>query len=356
MILYLFNPSHDEALAADTPYYYPTKIARRLAVEWGMIPAIWAGEGNAVWIADELKPLLAEWKDNEWCKGVRFVCKKEMHADFWLQVEKIEPWGWDPLIRQQLRKAGAPEKLLPTDAELENIRRLSSRETTARLLPLLTADLEEKGMPVVGGSCIVENMDDVLLQLRQWQGGMVKSLWSCSGRGVFHVPSVPSESETGRIARLLREQGAVELEPYYKGVMDFALEFKSDGDGHFTYEGLSLFQTNPLGGYSGNVVTDASALLHKVASRLGGQSALDTLVQSCLSRLPEVMGKGYEGPLGIDMMLAETPDGEALLPCVEVNVRRTMGHVALSLIQLKLKAEDLPCNLRNLWYFCAAEN
>ena len=35
----------------------------------------------------------------------------------------------------------------------------------------------------------------------------------------------------------------------------------------------------------------------------------------------------YQGPFGVDMMIAE----EQLHPCVEINLRRTMGHVALAL-------------------------
>jgi len=41
----------------------------------------------------------------------------------------------------------------------------------------------------------------------------------------------------------------------------------------------------------------------------------------------------YVGPLGVDMMIVaqENHDGFFLHPCVEINLRRTMGHVALSL-------------------------
>jgi hypothetical protein len=42
--------------------------------------------------------------------------------------------------------------------------------------------------------------------------------------------------------------------------------------------------------------------------------------------------KGYEGPFGIDMMIVASNDGCLLHPCIEINLRRTMGHVALSLM------------------------
>jgi hypothetical protein len=41
----------------------------------------------------------------------------------------------------------------------------------------------------------------------------------------------------------------------------------------------------------------------------------------------------YQGPFGVDMMIVgkEDKDGFLLHPCVEINLRRTMGHVALSI-------------------------
>ena len=42
---------------------------------------------------------------------------------------------------------------------------------------------------------------------------------------------------------------------------------------------------------------------------------------------PSILEGKYVGPFGVDMMIAE----EKLHPCVEINLRRTMGHVALAL-------------------------
>lgn len=39
----------------------------------------------------------------------------------------------------------------------------------------------------------------------------------------------------------------------------------------------------------------------------------------------------YRGPFGIDMMVVSAEGGYRLHPCVEINLRRTMGHVALAL-------------------------
>ena len=42
---------------------------------------------------------------------------------------------------------------------------------------------------------------------------------------------------------------------------------------------------------------------------------------------------GYQGPLGVDMMVVEENGCRKAHPCVEVNVRRTMGWVALAIAQ-----------------------
>ena len=140
MDLHIFNPSHDEALAAHSPYYCPTGIARRLQTEWGCMPALWARPGDAVWLADGAEvPSQAKW-----CEGVAFVRQSDLlKPAFWNKVERISPWGWDEVLRQQLRRCGAPESLLPSAIELDHWRTMSSRRTTSLLLPRLRMALAE---------------------------------------------------------------------------------------------------------------------------------------------------------------------------------------------------------------------
>ena len=58
-------------------------------------------------------------------------------------------------------------------------------------------------------------------------------------------------------------------------------------------------------------------------------SLLDSVKQRIVERLHL---DGYVGPFGIDMMIVKHhPSSLSLHPCVEINLRRTMGHVALSI-------------------------
>ena len=76
---------------------------------------------------------------------------------------------------------------------------------------------------------------------------------------------------------------------------------------------------------------------------------METLEEILASRLDG----HYAGPLGVDLMVCKSPAGPTLLPCVEVNLRKTMGHVSMKVAQRDIKPSDIPSALRKLWYFCA---
>lgn len=354
MKLHVFNPSHDEALAAGYPYYYPTTIARQLADEWGALPGLWADAGDAVWLTDAA----AVPAEVAWCRDVRFVRKRQLSPAFWSQVQEIDTWGWDLLVRHQLRRAGAPEHLLPTDQALASVRDLSSRRLTAAVLPQLRRALQQDaGLATVGESFIASSADEVLQYVRHNGGAMAKSLWSCSGRGVFRMAAEPCQADVRRVERLLREQGAVELEPLYRPYRQFALELESLPGGEVRCLGVSAFLTNASGAYRGNVVAPQPVLTDWLAGASDSLSAhWQEFVRVTENVMSDCLGGRYTGPLGIDMMLvdgSDSPgDGVLLHPCIEVNVRRTMGHVALTIAQRKLNSNDLDPAHRNLMYFC----
>ena len=339
--LHLFNPSHDEALAANNPYYYPSKIARHLANEWGALPMLWANKGDAIWLTDEspLTPQLL-------AAPVEYVYKKDLNAHFWQSIDSIAPWGWDPLVHQQLLKAGAPQHLLPTPSTLNIIRQLSSRQSTPILLSMLRKALAPQGVDSIGNSFVAQQMEQVTEYAKQHGSIMAKSLWSCSGRGVFQLSPTLSPSEAGRVNRLLREQGGIELEPLYNRLLDFALEFDALPNGTVRYVGLSMFHTSPTGGYTGNRIAPQSVLRAELAQQF---TAFDSLTQVCESTLTNYLAGRYTGPLGIDMMMVLNNGQPYLHPCIELNLRRTMGYVSLAVAQRC--QQPLPAFATSLFHF-----
>ncbi len=320
--LHVFNASHDEALASGSPYYYPTRTARLFETDLAALPAWWAAPGDAVLVP----PGTALPADAP--EGVRPVTAEALLAGGWDAVGNIAPWGWDALLVHRLRRAGAPEALLPPPAALEAVRGLSSRSLAIALLPRLREALGTG----VGESVWCTADDEVHRAVARYGRAVLKAPWSGSGRGVFTATPESPATVWQRARRIVNGQGGIAVEPLYDRSADFALEFLSRGREGVSYEGLSVFRTTPAGGYAGNLVADEAAL----------QGALPAELLPEIGHAAEVLAgllgrvlQDYCGPLGVDLMAVRLPDGKlALHPCVEINLRQTMGRVALALRRL----------------------
>ena len=116
----------------------------------------------------------------------------------------------------------------------------------------------------------------------------------------------------------------------YEKVMDFAMEFTATESG-IRYEGLSLFATNN-GAYTGNILATEN-VKREMISRYYPVCLLDIVREKIIAFLDLA---DYRGPFGIDMMFVRAEGASKtsqllLHPCVEINLRRTMGHVALAM-------------------------
>lgn len=130
---------------------------------------------------------------------------------------------------------------------------------------------------------------------------------------------------------VMRRQGSLMVEPLYHKVADFGMEFSANAEG-FTYIGLSLFDTSGTA-YTGNLLATEEEKRAKLARYLS-PTQIDSLRQLVLHCLEAISPRFRLGPFGIDMMIVRTEDGKIRVhPCVEINFRRTMGHVAIALQQ-----------------------
>lgn len=109
------------------------------------------------------------------------------------------------------------------------------------------------------------------------------------------------------------------------------MEFESDGQGKVRYLGLSLFHTQN-GAYTGNVLATEEVKIEMISHYIPA-SLLKFIQEKICSILGPLYRDRYTGPFGVDMMVVSGDDHQhfTLNPCVEINLRRTMGHVALAL-------------------------
>ena len=351
MTLHIFNPEHDIALAANLSNFTAPHAGRQLRNDLGFLPALWAQEGDRVLVQHEESAL----------KAYRRVCHRlvklgvSLITNYEFQIPKftthssefvirnseltnIQPWGWDRAIRRELERNGVPASLLPTAEQIEQIRQLSHRRTSAQLLP----QLQMEG--TVGEAFECTTIEQVEELHRRYGRLVLKAPWSSSGRGVRFCDAErlneKGEMKNEKWARnVIASQGSIMAEPYYNKVRDFGMEFEADAEGHIRYLGLSLFHT-VNGAYEGNILATEN-VKREMISRYIPISLLDSVKQRIVERLHL---DGYVGPFGIDMMIVKSiGNGNhnsqlsivncqlGLHPCVEINLRRTMGHVALNI-------------------------
>ena len=322
--LYVFNPEHDLALAANMSNFTAPHAGRKLRFDLGYIPALWAGEDDYVLVDDVEKAMMSYGRLRAKIGGTpkKFVDKTQLHH---LYINKVEPWGWDLALRSFLIRNGVDASILPTEDEIAEIRNLSHRQQAVGML----SQLQLPG--AIGSSWCASTIDEVKQALASHGRIVVKAPWSSSGRGVRFMAAALDTYQERWISNIIEKQGCVTIEPYYNKVKDFGMEFESDGEGSVRYLGLSLFQTRN-GAYTGNLIAtedEKQQILNAYVS--------DDLLFSVQENICKYMGcllKGkYQGPFGVDMMIVAKPDKDGFLlqPCVEINLRRTMGHVALSI-------------------------
>lgn len=338
MRIHVFNPEHDLALASNLDNFTAPHAGRDLRHDLGFLPAIWAGEGDAVLVDSREAAEYAYGKLGLPLRA-RFVTRHDLPQLISDPTFSLDPWGWDRAIRGELLRLGAPADRLPDDTYLNIVRQTSHRSWAAEhiLRPL-------RELPgTIGEAETAHTLSEVCRRLRALHHIVLKAPWSSSGRGVRYVSDGTDGNSAfgmtrqleGWITHTLYRQGAILVEPYYNKVMDLGMEWESEGTGQVRYCGLSLFNT-VKGAYTGNVLADEEEKEQRVAQYLD-PDILSAVRQRLTDLLSASLGKIYRGPFGIDMMLVSSNNTILLHPCVELNLRTTMGHVALRLHNVATK-------------------
>lgn len=361
--LHIFNPEHDIALAHGSPLFASPRAGRQLRADLGFLPALWAGEESVVWTdqPQEALEMYAVWASMCYQD---YLSIRPRCADWLIRWRRLIRGGWDAALCHQLQRLGVNPRVLPTDEELKEVRALSHRRTAKGLLDSIChtllidneigCSIKEKeevvettskaveltgeaidgtreAIELTGEAIEVKDEAALLQQLARWPEAVLKAPWSSSGRGVRMVSAPVHSSILQWALGVMRRQGSLMVEPLYHKVADFGMEFSANAEG-FTYLGLSLFDTSGTA-YTGNLLATEEEKRTKLARYLS-PTQIDSLRQLVLHCLEAISPRFRLGPFGIDMMIVRTEDGKTRVhPCVEINFRRTMGHVAIALQQ-----------------------
>lgn len=338
MTLHIFNPEHDLALAASDGNFTAPHAGRQLRADLSYLPMLWAKRGDLVLVKDK------EWAWHAYTKhkithrtDVHLVTADELPEAFRVRPKlTVTPWGWDQTIREQLRRAGVPEDRLLTKVQIDRIRDLSNRRIAVSVLDRLK---ELEG--TTGFSRVCNTYEELLVFLDANEHVVVKAPWSSSGRGVRYIDRESALENTNTlqwICNTIKRQGSVTAEIYCDKVQDFAVEFMATPK-KVSAVGFSIFNT-VKSAYTGNVLASEQDKV-RMLTRYVPLVQIDGVVSALEELLFDYLHDVYEGPLGVDMMVVKNPDdtGQPYLinPCVEINLRCTMGHAALALTNAGLR-------------------
>ena len=161
-----------------------------------------------------------------------------------------------------------------------------------------------------------------------------KAPYGVAGQGLRFVKSseIAAEDEEW-LVKILEEQGTVVVEPKLERVLDFSVQYDQElrllgytqlhNDAYGRFQACSVHRAVTAGG-------DEQLMRYFY----GGVRHVERYYEETFPSLirPHLQRLSYEGPLGVDTMIARDADGELRHhPVIEINPRYTMGRVALEL-------------------------
>ncbi|MDE6341522.1 MAG: hypothetical protein K2K93_04325 [Muribaculaceae bacterium] len=312
MRIHIFNPETEYALASGASFYTPPAKVEEMRRRKQLLPEAWARPGDAI-IVDDVSSVCSDFRLLDW-ESLRHFFMDNPDA-------VIVPWGWNHALWRRLHDHGVPASALPELSEIDRIRELAHRRTTIVLTERWNKEIEPEYIVDVPAELYTED------QCREFMAAnpdcWMKAPWSSSGRGVINTAADMTPELALQWCRgIIRRQGSVMAETAARRVADFATEWILCG-GKAEYLGLSRFETSRRGKYITNYVEPQPILI----SGFRSLSNMDIeRVKELQAHILESTLTGYEGPLGVDMIVEESG---VLRPFTEVNLRHTMGMLNL---------------------------
>ena len=316
MILHLFNPENDLALADGGANYCPPPAAAQIAYDLASLPLWFAGIGNAVALPDGNHLRFCEDISNSF--NVALPYETSMVG----KLECCRPWGWSAQMKRRFKAMGVPVDVLPSDEAVDAVRFLSNRRSAIKIL----TELKERGIEVPAMPQYLHDADAVAAFVNSMPRCVVKAPWSGSGKGIaWGIGRVETPMEHF-YKGVIKRQGGVVCEHFLESVQEFAMEFFASEQG-VSFVGYSLFDANK-GSYSGNLLAPDSRI-EGILSYLVPLETLHSVRAHLLEILSSMLrGSSYCGYLGVDMMIYRSGEHLCLNPCMELNLRMNMGVVS----------------------------
>lgn len=331
MTLRYFNPGHEAAVLSGSPYYQAPARVVKMQQDLSFLPAWYASNDDYIYIEKPLTEAFLSLVATHFGHHPGLVRAGDAAGLSALpSCMAVDLWGLSPQAVHLFESLSREYDLHLRLPEWKTVyTELGSRATAMRCLSFLSAELEW-----VEPAIIPRRFDSIkAIEQQVISSGIrqvVKSPYSSSGRGLLWLnPVALTRSERQIITGMLNKQGFVSVEPALDKVLDFSMHFEADRSG-VSFRGYSVFHTNEKGAYKFSVLDSQTnqeqALLHYVSG-----DCLKKIKEKLSCFLKEIYFPVYSGPIGVDMLIYRSGEGYLIHPCVEINMRRSMGSLALSL-------------------------
>lgn len=321
--LYIFNPDNDLALASGLDYYTAPPMATRLSRDLQLLPAWWAKKGS--FLLSQMSTTDISWKDY---LSETFGIKINLIGKNHLQNHTFhyQPWGWNASLRNQLLKCCVHKNQLPTPEQIANWRNLSHRRITIDIHQRLSNLLGKQLCPI---PTELHSFSEAESFSETHHHCFLKAPWSSSGKGIFRPTDDDNLTFSYWANGILQRQGSIIAEQALRKTLDFAMEFFCD-KGDVKFLGYSIFYNNQHNAFDYGIVANEEVLQGIICDELGenGSEQLHEVRSSLTEVLSDLVAPVYNGYVGIDMLVFTDEFGnKAINPCVEMNLRCTMGVV-----------------------------
>lgn len=329
--LWVFNPGHEEALRHRAKASYnPSRLVRQMMCDLPQLMCLLAQEGDYIY-APSLCGQQAQLLDH---RGIAL--------DNYSQVPclRLEMWAWEHHLAKQVERWALRQGLTLTYPNISSeYYALSHRQASNSYLK----NLANRYPHLIASTDIIPSWHSHAESLynraqslynQGFKQLVVKLPYSSSGRGVLVFPN-PLEAKAQALIKLqINKHGSVSIEPYLNKKQDYASLWYIDREG-IRPLGFSKFYTKAdqhNTAYAGNYLLTDKDIETELIEAVGSVQDWEYLQNFMHNYLWKTFGTYYEGHIGVDMMSYRSANGALCLhPCVEINLRCTMGVLAHSL-------------------------
>ncbi|MDR0613935.1 MAG: hypothetical protein LBG45_10810 [Dysgonamonadaceae bacterium] len=306
-MIHYFNPGHEMAVLNASKYYQPPRRVAKMQEDLALLPAWYASPGDDVFTGQNLQSET-------------------------LKNNSVELWGVSPQsihYFETLDKQYGLQLRIPEWKEA--YRFLGSRFAAQKALAALMEAIPEIDKTILPQFCsCLAGIEKIINPTLPF---LIKSPYSSSGRGLLWIPAGKlAQPERQIIGGMLKKQSLVSVEKALDKRLDFSMHFEISPAKETRFVGYSVFRTNAKGAYESSLLAGRETL-EKQITDLINKDLLRKTKEILTGILQEMYAPHYAGNIGVDMMAYACENQFRLHPCVEINMRKSMGYLAIRLFE-----------------------